>query len=52
MVEKGRWWREEPITADPKEQDLWGLKEDPITQDPKENPINRKAKEDPYQCET
>ena len=28
MTEKGRWWREEPITADPKEQDLWGLKED------------------------
>ena len=47
MVEKERWWREEPITADPKEDNLWGLKEDPITEDPKENPINEKAKEDP-----
>ena len=52
MVEKECWWREEPITADSKEQDRLGLKEDPITQDPKENPINGKAKEDPYHRET
>ena len=31
---------------------LWGLTEDPISEDPKENPLNEKAKEDPYYCET
>ena len=45
MVEKERWWREEPIRADPKEQDRLGLKEDPITQDPKEDPYHRETKD-------
>ena len=31
---------------------LWGLTEDPISEDPKESPLNEKAKEDPYYCET
>ena len=45
MAEKEHWWREESITADPKE-------EDPTTEDSKENPINEKPKEDPYHYET
>ena len=55
MAEKEHdWWREESITAYPKE-------EDPISQntkktlslkDPKENPFNEDPREDPYCCET
>ena len=39
MAEKEHWWREEPITAYPKE-------ENSITEEPKENPINEKPKVD------
>ena len=55
MAEKEHdWWREESITAYPKE-------EDPISQntkktlslkDPKENPFNEEPREDLYCCET
>ena len=45
MAQKEHWWREESITADPKE-------EDPMTEDPKDNPFNKKVKEDPCYCQT
>ena len=44
MAQKEHWWREESITADPKE--------DPMTEDPKDNPFNEKVKEDPCYCQT
>ena len=49
MAEKEHWWREESITAYPKEEDP--ISEDSnktITEDRNKNPFNEKPKEDPY----